>query len=99
VYAHSNTMMRLVMKTSLAFAAVGYLVALGLYFAPLSWHIPAAIVYALCPAAYSTITVDPSFPSVALILGPIDASVCGVGGLAIGLSLWFATKRLKRDHR
>jgi hypothetical protein len=86
------------MKTSLAFAAVGYLVALGLYFAPLSWHIPAAIVYALCPAAYSTITVDPSFPSVALILGPINASVCGVG-LAIGRSLWFATKLLKRDHR
>jgi hypothetical protein len=58
--------------------------------APIGWHIPAAIVYALCPAVYSTITVDPSFPSVALILGPINASVYGVAGLAIGL-LWFAT--------
>jgi len=83
--------MRLILKTSLAFAAVGYLVALGLYFAALGWHIPAAIVYALCPAVYSTITVDPSFPSVALILGPINASVYGVAGLAIGLILWFAT--------
>ncbi|MGA7064470.1 MAG: hypothetical protein WBY69_24905 [Candidatus Acidiferrales bacterium] len=92
-------MMRLIVKTSLAFAAVGYLVALGLYFAPLSWHIPAAIVYAICPAAYSTITVDPSFPSVALILGPINASVYGVGGLALGLILWLATKLLKRERR
>jgi hypothetical protein len=83
--------MRLILKTSLAFAAVGYLVALGLYFAPLGWHIPAEIVYALCPAVYSTITVDPSFPSVALILGPINASVYGVAGLAIGRILWFAT--------
>lgn len=91
--------MRLIVKTSLAFAAVGYLVALGLYFAPLSWHIPAAIVYAICPAAYSTITVDPSFPSVALILGPINASVYGVGGLALGLILWLATKLLKRERR
>ncbi|MGC2724259.1 MAG: hypothetical protein WA224_09880 [Candidatus Acidiferrales bacterium] len=92
-------MMRLIVKTSLAFAAVGYLVALGLYFAPLSWHIPAPIVYAICPAAYSTITVDPSFPSVALILGPINASVYGVGGLALGLILWLATKLLKRERR
>jgi len=32
-----------------------------------------------------------SFPSVARILGPINASVYGVAGLAIGLILWFAT--------
>jgi hypothetical protein len=99
VYARSNMLMRLILKTSLAFAAVGNLVALGLYSAPPSWHIPAAIVYAICPAAYSTITVDPSFSSVALILGPINASVYGVGGLTIELTLWFATKLLKRDRR
>jgi hypothetical protein len=91
--------MRLILKTSLAFAAVGYLVALGLYFAPLGWHIPGAIVYAICPAAYLTITVDPSFPSMALILGPINASVYAVAGLPIGLTLWFATKLLKRERR
>jgi hypothetical protein len=32
-------MMCFILKTSLAFAAIGYLVALGLYFAPLGWHI------------------------------------------------------------
>jgi hypothetical protein len=60
----------IITRTALVFAALGYLVALGLYFAPLHWHIPPAIVYAICPAAILTITVDPSFGAVALLLGP-----------------------------
>jgi hypothetical protein len=92
-------LMRVILKTSLAFAAVGYLVALGLYFAPLRWHIPGAILYAICPAAYLTITVDPSFRSVTLILGPINASVYGVAGLPLGLILWFVNRLLKREPR
>ena len=95
----AEILMRLILKTSLAFAAVGYLVALGLYFAPLRWHIPGGIVYAICPAAYLTITVDPSFPTVALILGPINASVYGVAGLPLGLILWFVNRLLKREPR
>jgi hypothetical protein len=92
-------MMCFILKTSLAFAAIGYLVALGLYFAPLGWHIPGAVVYAICPAAYLTITVDPSFAGVALALGPVNASVYGVIGLAVGLVLWFLAKLPKRERR
>jgi len=93
------SMMCFILKTSLAFAAIGYLVALGLYFAPLGWHIPSAVAYAICPAAYLTITVDPSFAGVALALGPVNASVYGVIGLAVGLVLWFLAKLLKRERR
>jgi hypothetical protein len=90
-------MMRFILKTSIAFAAVGYLVAFGLYFAPLGWHISSRVVYAICPAAYLTITVDPSFAGVALALGPINASVYGVIGLPVGLILWALARLMKRE--
>lgn len=67
------------------FALAGYLVAVGLFFAPLSWRFPPTLVYAICPPALLAITVDLSFPTVALILAPMNALVYGVVGLVIGV--------------
>jgi hypothetical protein len=85
--------MRFILKVSLAFAVLGYLIALALYFAPVGWRIPAAIVYAICPPAIMTITVDPSFSSVVLILGPLNALVYAAVGFAIGVVLSPMLKR------
>jgi hypothetical protein len=78
---------RLALKIALAFAIVGYLVACGLYFSPARWHPSPSLVFTLCPPAFLTITVDPSFTSVAVILGPLNAVIYGVVGLLIGLAV------------
>jgi hypothetical protein len=73
------------LKLSLGLGALSYLITVGLYFVPPFWHLSASAVFAICPACVLTVTVDPSFASVALILAPIDAMVYGAVGLAIGL--------------
>jgi uncharacterized membrane protein len=78
-------MRKLYLKIALGFAALSYLATLGLYLVPSVWHLTPKTVYAICPACVLTITVDPSFASVALILAPIDAIVYGSIGLMIGL--------------
>jgi hypothetical protein len=72
------------------FTVVGYLVAIGLYLAPVRWfrwHPSPSLVFAVCPPAFLTITVDPSFTSVAIILAPLNALVYGLVGLPFGLGL------------
>jgi hypothetical protein len=79
-------MKTLPIKVALGFAMVGYCVAIGLYFAPHSWHPSPTFVFMLCPPALLTITVDPSFLSVVTILAPINALLYGIIGLLIGLA-------------
>jgi hypothetical protein len=52
--------------------------------APLSWNPPSILVYLLCPACLLTITVDPSFPTVAFILAPLNAVVYGLLAIVSG---------------
>ncbi|MGA8034713.1 MAG: hypothetical protein WA823_08255 [Candidatus Acidiferrales bacterium] len=90
--------MRFIVKPSLAFAAVAYFEALGLYFVPLHGRIPASSGYAIFPAAYLPITVDPSFVSVTPLLAPINAAVYGVVGLVLGAIRWFSMRVSARSR-
>jgi hypothetical protein len=72
-------------KIAVAFAAVGYLLPVGLYFS--KWHPSPALVFTICPPAVLAITVDLSFTSVAAILAPLNAVLYGVIGLLIGLGV------------
>jgi hypothetical protein len=62
----------------LAFAIVGYLVAIGLYFAPHTWHLSPRMVIAICPPSVLAMMSmsDPSFGAMAGLIGPLNAAVC-----------------------
>lgn len=80
-----RTVKKLTLKVALGFAVIGYLVAIGLYLAPGRWHLSSALVFGLCPPAFLTITVDPSFASVAILLAPLNALLYGTIGVIMGL--------------
>jgi hypothetical protein len=71
-------------KLLLGFAVFSYLFTVGLNFAPLNWHVSANMVYLVCPACLLTITVDPSFGTVLLVLAPLNAAVYGSLGAILG---------------
>jgi hypothetical protein len=79
----------LILRTAVTFAGLGYLIAMGLYFAPEGWHFPSGLILAICPPAFLTriSMTDPSFTSVAVILAPLHALLYGILGLSIGLLL------------
>ncbi len=66
------------------FAVFSYLWTAALYFAPHGWHPAPPLVYSYCPACVLTITVDPSFSSVLMLLAPLDAAVYGSLGAVSG---------------
>jgi len=69
-------------KMLAGFAVVSYLVIVGLSVAPHSWHSSPQFVFSICPACALTITVDPSFGTVLLVLAPFSAAVYGsLGGV------------------
>jgi hypothetical protein len=76
-----------ILKTSLVFAVLGYLIALGLYFAPLNWHLRSTFVLAICPPSFLTMIsmTDPSFTTIAIMLAPLNAVLYGIVGALIGL--------------
>jgi hypothetical protein len=76
------------LKVGLIFAALGYLVAIGLYLAPLGWHLRPNFVLGICPPAFFTMVsmTDPSLTTMALILAPLNALLYGIVGLLIGLA-------------
>lgn len=80
-------MKKLALKIAFGIAAIGYLVAMGIYLAPAKWHLSDTLVIALCPPVLLTITVDPSFTSVAILLAPLNALLYGLVGILIGLAV------------
>ena len=77
-------------KLFVAFAVCAYLWTLALALVPpATLDIPAPVVFVLCPACVLTITVDPKFSTVALILAPLNAGIYGLVGLALGSSRVF----------
>lgn len=78
-------MKNLVLRITLIFAFVGYFVAVGLMLAPANWHLTSSLVYSICPPAIVTITVDPSWMAMLIVIGPANALIYGILGLAIGV--------------
>ena len=66
------------------FAALSYLLTVGLDLIPRSWHVTPQLAYLLCPACVLTITVDPSLGSVLLMLAPLNAAAYGSLGAVLG---------------
>jgi hypothetical protein len=69
------------------FAGFSYLLTVAFDLVPPTWHPAAQVVYLLCPACVLTITVDPSFASVLLVLAPLNAAVYGSLGTLLGCFL------------
>jgi hypothetical protein len=78
---------KLPIRMLLGFAALSYLLVLGLKLAGSSLQIPPGILYAVCPACALPITVDPSLTSVLLVLTPVNMAVYGAIGATIGVGL------------
>ncbi|GEM_PF-4666558 len=75
-------------RVTSGFAFLGYAVALVMYFLPPAWGAASPeLVYALCPPAIFTITVDPSFSTVAILLGPLNALLYACTGFVIGFAI------------
>ena len=73
------------MKLAVIFAACAYLWTVALAFVPPSRaNIPPLLVFLMCPACIFTVTVDPSFSTVAILLAPMNALVYGVIGICLG---------------
>ncbi|MGD0182098.1 MAG: hypothetical protein ABR880_24745 [Candidatus Sulfotelmatobacter sp.] len=83
-------------KLAAVFAVVSYLFTVGLGLAPLNWHLSANMVYLVCPACVATITVDPSFGAVALVLAPLNAAVYSSFGALLGYSFLAVRNRTSR---
>ena len=85
--------MKRVVVTALFFALAGYAVAttFGLV-KPSSVSIPAFVIFALCPVAVLTITVDPSLTTVLTFLAPLNALVYALVGATVG-----AVRSARRD--
>jgi hypothetical protein len=77
-----------VLKVVGIFAAVGYIVAIGLRISPASVELSPLVVFAVCPPAMLSFTVDPSLYSVIVVLAPLNAVLYSV----LGLVCWLAYK-------
>lgn len=71
-------------KLLAVFAGCAYFGVVGLYFVPRGWTLTPALAFSVCPACVLTITVDPSFATVAFFLAPLSAAVYGSLGAALG---------------
>jgi len=83
-------------KLLTVFAVCAYLGVVGLYFAPHGWTLAPAFAFILCPACVLTITVDPSFTTVALLLAPLSAAVYGSLGSVFGFLGLIVENRKRR---
>jgi hypothetical protein len=82
-------MKRIGLKVALGFALVGYLGAVGLYFAASMLRLSPVLGFAICPA-YLLVMIsmtDPSFGAIALIIAPLNAVLYGIVGLLIGFGV------------
>ena len=85
--------MKRVVVTALCFALAGYAIAATFGLAnPSSVSIPAFLIFALCPVAVLTITVDPSPTTVSTFLAPLNALVYALIGATVG-----AVRSARRD--
>jgi hypothetical protein len=91
---------RTAIKVALGFGAIGYLGATALYLLPIRWypHPSASFLFAICPPAILTMTVDPSFGSLALILAPLNAILYAIAGFVIGGAFGEAIRHFGRGR-
>jgi hypothetical protein len=74
-------------------AAASYLAMVGLSVASHNWRPSPELVFSICPACALAITVDPSPPTVLLLLAPLSAAVYG----ALGGELGYLSLLLRRN--
>jgi hypothetical protein len=69
-------MRRLAFKIVIGFAGAGYLVAMGMYFAPVTWHFSTKFVVAACPAFLVTTLsmADPSLAAIVIVIARLMRS-------------------------
>lgn len=73
-------------KTVAAFAFVGYAVVVAFAAAPPTLRIPSAVVLSIAPVCMLTLTVDPHWPAILGLLGPLNAGVYALFALvALGV--------------
>jgi hypothetical protein len=71
------------------FAAVFYLVAVFVYFAPNRWNLSPQLMFVLCPMYFLKMNFDPSPRMIFFLLAPLNAGVYGALGLTLGY-VWSA---------
>jgi hypothetical protein len=72
-------------KLAMIFAVCAYVWTLALALIPPSkLNLPVPVAFLLCPACIFTVTVDPSFSTVALLLAPLNAVIYAFLGLCLG---------------
>lgn len=71
-------------KLLAVFALCAYMVVVGVWFVRPAGTFPPVVAFSICPACVLTITVDPSFRAVVLLLAPLSAAVYGSLGAVLG---------------
>jgi hypothetical protein len=66
------------------FAAIAYLVACLVFFAPHTWNLNSQVMLALCPMYLVKMIIDPSPVWIFLVLAPMNAAIFGALGLTLG---------------
>jgi hypothetical protein len=71
------------------FAVISYLITVALFFTPHEWNLSGHLwTFLLCPLYIVRETFDPSPVGIFLVLGLMDAAVCGAIGAVFGLALF-----------
>lgn len=62
---------------------LGFSIAVGIRAAPTTWRPSPGLVFSVCPAAMLSISVDPSWLTVLVLLAPINAALYGAVGVVL----------------
>lgn len=77
------------------FAAVSYVITVGLYFTPHEWNLSGFVwTFLLCPVYIVRQTFDPRPVAILLILAPLNAVVYGAIGSVVGFGRSVSKTRL-----
>lgn len=69
------------------FAAISYVVAVVVYFAPHRWNLDTQLMLLLCPMYFLKMAIDPPPLTVFFLLAPMNAGVYGALGATLGYVL------------
>lgn len=79
------------------FAAISYLVAIGVYFAPNQLSLNPQLMFSLCPMYFIKMTFDPSLVAILFLLAPLNAGAYGAMGATLGFG-WIVFGKRRDFH-